>query len=282
MFKFLAPIAFSAVMAAPEEDRFTSLPGMEPYETPFDMFSGYVPAGENNYHYMFVQSQRDPVNDPVVIWFNGGPGCSSVLGFAQEIGPWAMEDDEDHFHKNEQSWNKFANLIFIESPAGVGYSHCKTTESCIWNDDNSAVDNYNVILQLLRDKFPEYSTNDLYISGESYAGIYVPYVFRHLHEHNEKVDNGFKFNLKGWMVGNGVTNWKYDGVPAFIEMGFWHGLYDQDLYKELMDCDLSYFDFRTESISDHCMNLVMAWMNDTDHIFIYDIYKVMIMPEERN
>jgi cathepsin A (carboxypeptidase C) len=111
-------------------------------EFDYGVYSGYIPVGENDYHYMFTESQGNPETDPLVIWFNGGPGCSSMLGFAQEIGPWKMDDEDTKFYKNEYSWNKFANLLFIESPAGVGYSKCKTTESCIWNDDNSAEDNY--------------------------------------------------------------------------------------------------------------------------------------------
>jgi hypothetical protein len=43
----------------------------------------------------------------------------------------------------------------------------------------------------------------------------------------------FKLNLKGFIVGNGVANWKYDTIPAFIESGFWHGLYDLDFYEEI-------------------------------------------------
>jgi len=275
----LAPAAlFGAVMSAPLEDKVESLPQMETF--PYGVYSGYIPVKENNYHYMFLESQNDTVNDPVLIWFNGGPGCSSMLGFAQEIGPWAMADEDDEFKRNPYSWNNFANVLFIESPAGVGFSFCESTESCIYNDDNSAEDNYQVILSWMTEKFPEFAANDLYISGESYAGIYVPYVSRLIHLHNMNETNEFKFNFKGWMVGNGVTNWKYDGVPSFIEMGYWHGLYQTSLYNDIMKCDLEYFDFRTESLSDECMNLVMTWYNETENIFIYDIYKSMVLPDE--
>jgi hypothetical protein len=43
----------------------------------------------------------------------------------------------------------------------------------------------------------------------------------------------FKINLKGFIVGNGVANWKYDTIPAFIETGFWHALYDLDFYEQI-------------------------------------------------
>jgi serine carboxypeptidase-like clade 2 len=95
-----------------------------------------------------------------------------------------MDDDEDHFDYNPYSWNNFSNTLFIEAPAGVGYSYCSNSEECVFDDDNSAVDNLDILLHWMLEKFPEYNQHDLYISGESYAGIYVPYLTRLLHLHN--------------------------------------------------------------------------------------------------
>lgn len=72
----------------------------------------------------------------------------------------------------------------------------------------------------------------------------MPYLVQRIDKHNtdHKDDPGaFKPNLKGFMVGNGVTNWKYDTTPAYVEMAYWHGLYDDALYHNLKDnCDLTY------------------------------------------
>ena len=89
-------------------------------------------------HYLFVESQADPSTDPLLIWFNGGPGCSSMLGWSQEHGPYVIESGDTTFHKNEWSWNTNANVLYIESPAGVGFSYCGTPEDCTFNDDTSA------------------------------------------------------------------------------------------------------------------------------------------------
>lgn len=77
------------------------------------------------------------MHDPLIFWFNGGPGCSSLLGFMQEHGPYVMDDETDFFFKNEYSWNKEANIVYIESPAGVGFSECGETR-CSYTDESSA------------------------------------------------------------------------------------------------------------------------------------------------
>lgn len=95
--------------------------------------------------YMFVESQSDPAHDPVVLWLNGGPGCSSMFGFAQENGPYIMPDGSDEFETqvNPYSWNKIANVIYIESPAGVGFSYTDQMDPKPYYDDEiSANDNY--------------------------------------------------------------------------------------------------------------------------------------------
>jgi carboxypeptidase C (cathepsin A) len=143
-------------------------------------------------------------------------------------------------------------MFYIESPADVGFSLCPDKTECKWTDENTADDNSVAILNLLQ-KFPEIMNNDLYISGESYAGIYVPKAVLRLDAYITK-NKGTNWvpNLKGFMVGNGVTNWKYDTTPAFVKMGYWHGLYDDDLYAVLKDCDLSYYEWNADSLSQTC------------------------------
>lgn len=155
-----------------------------------------------------------------------------------------MEDDGTTFHKNDYSWNREANMLYLEAPAGVGFSHCGDANGCAFDDNNTASDNLLAVLNWF-DKFPEFKTNDLYISGESYAGIYVPYLAYRVHEWNTNNSANatvFKPNLKGYLVGNGVTNWKYDTTPAYVEMAYWHGLYDSDLYEAFKtnNCDFAY------------------------------------------
>ena len=76
-----------------------------------------------------------------MLWLNGGPGCSSLLGLNEEIGPYVMVDEDREFKKNPYSWNRIANLLFLESPAGVGFS-INNDPFYEYNDTNTGEDNY--------------------------------------------------------------------------------------------------------------------------------------------
>jgi len=84
----------------PTEDYVKSLPEMEDF--PYGVYSGYVPLTNTSkeIYYMLVESQNDWKTDPLLIWLNGGPGCSSMLGWATENGPWLLKEGETTFMKN--------------------------------------------------------------------------------------------------------------------------------------------------------------------------------------
>lgn len=108
-----------------DDDKFDQLPGFDgPMKT--NSYSGYLTVNDDKkLHYVFIESEDDPSNDPVLIWFNGGPGCSSLLGFLQENGPVVVDDDNSTLYFNPHPWNQRANTLFLESPAGVGFSWAK-------------------------------------------------------------------------------------------------------------------------------------------------------------
>jgi carboxypeptidase C (cathepsin A) len=161
-------------MAAPEDEKVKGLPDTSDFESP--SYSGYLKVTDSkNLHYMFTESLDDPENDPLVIWFNGGPGCSSMLGFMQENGPYVIDDGETVIKKNPEPWNKRANVMWLESPAGVGFSLGNGTTDLHTNDMVTSKDALAALRQWYL-KFPEFADNKLFISGESYAGIYVPYL----------------------------------------------------------------------------------------------------------
>jgi carboxypeptidase C (cathepsin A) len=274
---FVAAAILAVANAADENDRVTSLPGQATFDT-YPVYSGYlqIPDMTNKLHYMFVESQNAPTTDPLVIWFNGGPGCSSMLGWAQEHGPYVMKNGTSVFVENEYSWNMKANMLYIESPAGVGFSYCGNTADCTFNDETSATQNLSAVLAWFT-KFPEFGTNDLYLSGESYAGIYVPYLAREIYNYNQanlSDSSVFKPNLIGFAVGNGVTNWTYDTTPSYVEMGYWHSLYSDTLRKRFQAANCDFGGLGMPNATTACEALYAQFYALTRNVDIYNIYGI--------
>jgi carboxypeptidase C (cathepsin A) len=144
---------------------------------PENWYSGYLDVDNNSthMHYFFFPSQDKASQSPVLVWFNGGPGCSSLLGALYEHGPFVLNDAFAALIKNKWSWNTKANVLYIESPAQVGFSYMDG-KAPTWNDDLVAKLNAKAIREFF-ETWPEFQGRDTYISGESYAGIYVPTVF---------------------------------------------------------------------------------------------------------
>ncbi|KAK6021773.1 serine carboxypeptidase [Ostertagia ostertagi] len=119
-------------------DMITNLPGLT-FNVTFRQFSGYLTAPlypNNHLFYWFMESQNDPVNDPVVLWLNGGPGCSSLGGLLEELGPFHNNNDNGTtLFENVYSWNKMANVLFLEAPVGVGFSYTDHPASYYLSDD---------------------------------------------------------------------------------------------------------------------------------------------------
>lgn len=280
--KSLAVLALAgAAQASFEADRVASIPDMAVFDT-YPVYSGYLEVNSAKaLHYMFIESQNAPSTDPVVIWFNGGPGCSSMLGFAQEHGPYKLDSGTDYWAFNDFSWNREANMLYIESPAGVGFSTCKGVKECnSYSDEESAADNLAAVLAFFA-KFPEFGNNDLYISGESYAGIYVPYLANEIDVYNTaNADNAdvFKPNLKGFMVGNGVTNYDFDCTPAYVEMGYWHSLYNDELRDQIVANNCN-FGGHPANPSDVCKTLLSEFNSLVAGVNIYDIFGICYGPE---
>ncbi|XP_008308464.1 lysosomal protective protein [Cynoglossus semilaevis] len=205
-------------------DRVTHLPGMG-FTPNYKQWSGYLKAGPGKFfHYWFVTSQRDPDKDPLVLWLNGGPGCSSLDGFLSENGPFHVNDNGATLYQNPFSWNKIANVLYLESPAGVGYSY-SDDGNYTTNDNLVANNNYNA-LQSFFSKFPNMTQNELFIFGESYGGIYAPML-------SLLVATGpVKMNLKGFAVGNGITSFAYND-QSVIYFGYYHGLFGEELWRDL-------------------------------------------------
>ena len=155
-----------------------------------------------------------------------------MYAFMSQHGPYVMEEFGHTFQKNDHSWNNQANVLYMDSPAGVGYSYCDDQHLCKFDDYTSADDNL-LALQVFYQKFPEFLPNDLYLSGSSYAGVYVPFLAWKIDTHNQNATH--PLNLKGLIVGNGYTHPKYDCNYAFVETALFYGLYGPELAQLIED-----------------------------------------------
>ncbi|KAF1881596.1 hypothetical protein Lal_00039812, partial [Lupinus albus] len=100
-----------------EKDSIDKLPGQS--HVNFSQYGGFVTtdisAGRALYYY-FVESHHSKEKLPLLLWLNGGPGCPSLLGAVEELGPFRVNIDGKTLYKNRYSWNHVANVLFLESP----------------------------------------------------------------------------------------------------------------------------------------------------------------------
>ncbi|GAU51234.1 hypothetical protein TSUD_412360 [Trifolium subterraneum] len=221
----------------PIEDLVVRLPGQPKVE--FKQYAGYVDIdlkhGRSLFYY-FVEAEHDPHKKPLTLWLNGGPGCSSLGGGAfTELGPFYPTGDARGLRKNSKSWNRASNLLFVESPAGVGWSYSNTTSDYNTGDTTTAND---MLLFFLKwyEKFPSYKSRKLFLTGESYAGHYIPQLANAILDYNAHSTN-FKFNIKGLAIGNPLLDLGRD-TRATYEYFWSHGMISDEIGIAIMnDCD---------------------------------------------
>lgn len=172
---------------------------------------------------------------------------------------------------NKKSWNKLSNLLFVESPAGVGWSYSNTTSDYTTGDEKTANDMHKFFLGWFK-KFPEFKSRDLFLSGESYAGHYIPQLTNVLLDHNEH-STDFKFNIKGVAIGNPLLKVNRD-IPATYEYFWSHGLISDEIGLTIMNhCDFEDYTFDgPHNVSQFC-NDALSNANRVvgDYINNYDI-----------
>ncbi|XP_043704712.1 serine carboxypeptidase-like 45 isoform X2 [Telopea speciosissima] len=252
-------------------DKITMLPG-QPHVS-FQQFSGYVIVDDRKHRalfYYFAEAETDPASKPLVLWLNGGPGCSSLgVGAFSENGPFRPSGEI--LVRNEYSWNREANMLYLETPIGVGFSYSTDTSSYeAVNDMVTGIDNL-VFLQRWFVKFPEYRQRDLFITGESYAGHYVPQLAELMIQFNKKER---LFNLKGIALGNPVLEFATD-FNSRAEFFWSHGLISDSTYRIFSSaCNYSRYvsEYYRGSISPICSRVMSQVSRETSRfVDKYDV-----------
>ncbi|PRQ28858.1 putative carboxypeptidase D [Rosa chinensis] len=250
------------------QDLVTNLPGQPAVD--FRHYAGYVPVNETNgraLFYWFYEAATNPDLKPLVLWLNGGPGCSSVgYGATQEIGPFIVETDGHGLRFNNYSWNKEANMLFLESPVGVGFSYSNTTTDYDNLGDAFTANDAYAFLHKWFLKFPSYRTRTFYIAGESYAGKYVPELAELINDKN--TDPSLHIDLKGVLLGNPETSDAEDW-RGIVDYAWSHAVISDETHKVISEnCD---FDGDTWS-NKICAQAVDEVLKQYKEIDIYSLY----------
>jgi len=186
--------------------------------------------------------------------------------FFYEMGPIHFAQNSTlSLVPNPYAWTAIANMIFLESPAGVGFSYVSGGTVPTYNDTGVANDNYQALLKWFA-AYPQFKTNDFWITGESYAGIYVPSLANLVQQ--GVVKKQFPAPFKGVMVGNGVTNADGDNDvndPVAFMVG--HGLISTATYAGILKACPD-----PNNPSQKCENAIGQAFNNLNNIDIYDIY----------
>ncbi|KAF9613970.1 hypothetical protein IFM89_014163, partial [Coptis chinensis] len=151
-----------------------------------------------NLFYWFLEAVEDPSPKPLVIWLEGGPGCSSVGSEAERIGPFSINPDGKTLYLNPYSWNQVANIIFLESPVGIGFSYSSNPS--------------------------EYLTN-----GDKRTGHYIPQLAQAIMRYQSSTGQK-PINLKGYMVGNALID-NFNDQLGRSEFLWSTGLISDQTYK---------------------------------------------------
>ncbi|GAA5980646.1 hypothetical protein JCM10908_001720 [Rhodotorula pacifica] len=196
-----------------------SLPGL-PSDARLQLFAGNIPATSPNaaastasdtdahLYFLLARNRHIPKRERLVLWLNGGPGCSSFDGSLVELGPVRVNEDGTLRVVEGTAWNEYANVLFLDQPAGTGYSYV-TKDDDVHELDTAAQQVVNFLANFYR-IFPEYATMDTFIAGESYAGQYIPYIADAI----EKTTL-VRTPLRGLMIGSGWISPR-EQYPAYL------------------------------------------------------------------
>lgn len=256
---------------ARERDKVVNLPG-QPSNVGFSHYAGYVNVNASHgralFYWFFESFSPNAASKPLLLWLNGGPGCSSVgYGAAEEIGPFRVKSDGASVSFNKHAWNKVANVLFVESPAGVGFSYSNTTSDYpLFGDAQTALDAYAFLVGWF-ERFPQYKNNDLYICGESYAGHYVPQLAHLITQMNDASQNNIQIQLKGILIGNALVDDLLD-MKGLVDFAWSHAIVSDSFYHNVSQA----CDFAMTKWSNECSVLLSSLFQQYRPINIYDIF----------
>ncbi|PIA16344.1 peptidase S10, serine carboxypeptidase [Coemansia reversa NRRL 1564] len=169
-------------------------------DTNVTQYSGYLDTAEDKHFFFWFFEARNVRREkvPLILWLNGGPGCSSFTGLLMELGPCRAGKGGNHTVYNPFAWNDGAHILFLDQPTNVGFSYGADVFNSI-----AAGKDVHALLQLFYKEFPEYAQGPLHVFGESYGGHYVPAIAKAIHDSNRELR---VLPLSSIGIGNGFVN----------------------------------------------------------------------------
>lgn len=181
-------------------------------------YTGWLDVGGKHLFFWYFESQNNPSADPLLLWLTGGPGGSSMIGLMQELGPCLINEHGNGTVYNPHGWSKNANIIFIDSPAGVGFSYVEKHHPLPASSFTTAEDLHHFMQIFTTSVFPDLKNRSFHITGESYAGHYVPALGAQIVLQNTLYPSRPQINLTSIFVGNGYVS------PLDTAFGYWETL----------------------------------------------------------
>ena len=278
------PLARRAQLAA-DPGFIRGLPRMPPASLPA-MTSGYLPVGHGKRELFYwlvhaaspvgsAAAAMDDESTPMVIWLQGGNGCSSLIGALSENGPFVPTPDGG-LDANPFSWHRMAHMLYLDRPAGAGYSFSRVPFNETWaNDATTATDSVEALRALLV-RSPWLCNRSVWVAGESYAGHFTIQLANALMD----AETQLCVRVGGVLSGNGVVDINQTNY-AWFETGDTHSLVSSGLWPRMRaECDFTK-DLGIDGngcprgVSAACAKLVEQWMVEAgaDHgLSLYDLY----------
>ncbi|TBU33044.1 alpha/beta-hydrolase [Dichomitus squalens] len=241
---------------------------------PLHMYGGHLPSDPDasvaspsdvtaHLYFFMVKARRTADKERIVFWLNGGPGCSSFDGLMMEIGPWRT-DGKGGLKAAEGGWEEYATMVFVDQPAGTGFSYAPSNK--FDHELPEAAGHFVEFLRNFYQVFPEYKNVDAYITGESFAGQYIPYFA------DAVLNSTLDIPLKGAAIGNGWMDARRQ-YPAYLDYSVKHGILEETSteYKAAKDvtdqctAELAKITDREPVHVDVCENVMMSVIAGKNH-----------------
>lgn len=253
-------------------------------------YSGYFKLNRTYDAHMFFfyfSARNAPETAPVVLWMTGGPGCSSELAVFFENGPFTITKDLE-LEETEYGWDVNSHMIYVDQPINTGFSYSEDDRDRCYDEVCVANDMLDFLVEFFK-SLPELADRPFFVTGESYAGHYVPAVASRVFLANAGKELFRPINLKGLAIGNGLT------VPrvqygAYADFAYMHKLIGKSVHDRIMflypACRLALdvcqgLSWRLECLLavDFCQATMFApILIENPEINVYDIRKKCVGP----